>query len=280
MNFTLYADDSGTSPSQRVAIATALVIPTYSVPRLEGEWNEFLNKEKLTSFHTSEFVARNPKSEFASLTDDDQKRIFARVQQISKKYGVVAASVAVNKKSYDDIVLEPYRELIGKYHYTFAIRWLTALVDQWRKHSPKVRGLPLEYVFDWMGEPKDERRKEIEDVMKQSADFSKELGKDGDYENYSFRKRIGIPGLQCVDAIGWVCYQYALGRFYESPLHEFVEPAWNYFEGDRGPTGWLRAITFKKEALQKWYKNESEDGRSMKRFLEWKVKQSATAQSA
>jgi hypothetical protein len=95
---TVFVDDSGTSPSQHVAIATGLLIPALDILRLEREWDTFKRKEEFSDFHTSEFVARNHKSEFAGWDDDKQKRVFARVRQIAKKYGVAAGSIAVNKQ--------------------------------------------------------------------------------------------------------------------------------------------------------------------------------------
>jgi hypothetical protein len=112
--FTLYIDDSGTSPSQPVAIATALIIPRIQIVRLEKEWDKFRSKENFECFHTSEFYFRNPKSEFASWDDNKQERVFRRVRQISKKYGVRAISIAVNKKDYDEVVPAEMRKHFWK----------------------------------------------------------------------------------------------------------------------------------------------------------------------
>src|ERR1700730_2017872 len=127
--FSLYIDDSGTSPSKPIAIATALIIPAQQIIRLENEWNALRKKYGFTEFHTSEFVARNSKSEFANWDEQKQERLFSRVRQISKKYGVRAVSIAVNKKDYDEVVPQSYRSYIGKEHYTWAIRQLIANLD-------------------------------------------------------------------------------------------------------------------------------------------------------
>jgi hypothetical protein len=86
--FSLYIDDSGTDPNQSIAIATALVIPAAQIIRLEREWDTLKQKHGFTEFHTSIFVARNHKSEFANWSEDQQKRLLSRVRQVSKKYGV------------------------------------------------------------------------------------------------------------------------------------------------------------------------------------------------
>jgi len=124
--FTLYIDDSGTDPNQHVAIATALIIPAAQIIRLEREWDTLKQKHGFTEFHTSVFVARNYKSEFANWTEDQQERLFSRVRQISKKYGVRAVSIAVNKKDYDEVVPAELRSYFGKHHYSWAVRQLLA----------------------------------------------------------------------------------------------------------------------------------------------------------
>jgi hypothetical protein len=76
--FTFYADDSGTSPDQPVAIATVLIVPNAQIPRLENEWTTLKEKEGFSFFHTSEFVHRNPKSEFADWAKEKQEGVLRR----------------------------------------------------------------------------------------------------------------------------------------------------------------------------------------------------------
>ena len=101
VNFTLYLDDSGTSPSQQVALATVLVIPTAQVIRLGTEWENLCRKENFPAFHTSECMAKNHKTVFSDWTDEKQQRVFSRVRQISKKYGTFAVSYAIKKEDYE-----------------------------------------------------------------------------------------------------------------------------------------------------------------------------------
>ena len=190
--FTLYIDHSGTDPKQQVAIATALKIPACQVIALEREWDTFRKKEGFTCFHTAEFMARNPKSEFANWDEQKQERVFKRVRQISKKYGARALSVAVNKKDYDELVPADYRSYFGKYHYTWAIRQLVSFVGKWYEPNPKTS---FEFIFQWMGRPHDDRRIEIETVMEQAQWLAGKKYVLGDYSNFSFRKSMGVPGL-------------------------------------------------------------------------------------
>jgi hypothetical protein len=218
-----YIDDSGTDPNQRAAIATAFVIPTTQIIPLEREWDKLKNKYGFSDFHTSEMVARNYKSDFADWDEAKQRRVFRRVREISKKYSIrsEAVSFAVNKADYDNVVPLEYRDRLGG-HYTWAVRHVMNFLEAW-KQSRKIP--PLEYIFDW-AEPACEERVEIETVMAQTESISQQRGRPGEFTNYGFRRRKDIPALQCVDAIGWTCYQQALFQFHKVPMHKLAEEAW------------------------------------------------------
>jgi hypothetical protein len=264
--FTLYTDDSGTDPNQQVAIATVLRIPALQIVRMEREWDTFRKKEGFTCFHTSEFMARNSKSEFAGWDREKQQRVFQRVRQIAKKYGSSALSVAVNKQDYDEVMPEEYRSYFGRYHYTWAIRQLVSLVGAWYEKNATV---PFEFVFQWMGGPRDSRRREVETVMEQAQWRAERKEILGDYSHYGFRKSTDIPGLQCVDAIAWVSYRYALHAFHKAPLPDMASDGWRDFEGHLARRGWLYAVSIRRENLQKTIDKTLETGKAKEFFREW-----------
>jgi hypothetical protein len=262
---TLYIDDSGTAPSQHVAIATALIIPSAQIIRLEREWDTLKKKHGFAEFHTSIFVARNYKSEFAKWTDGQQDRLFSRIRQISKKYGVRAVSIAVNKKDYDEVVPPEMRKYFGQHHYSWAVRHLLANLDHLYPPTPTCR---REFVFQWL-ERNELARKEIEEIMDQMQFISEKKGTTGDYSDPHFRKSADIPGLQCVDAVSWVSYQYALHLFKKTPLRRFVPESWKEFEGHLGISGWLRAVTIRRENLERSIAEAVPDPTAMQFFKEW-----------
>lgn len=270
--FTVYLDDSGTSPSQRVAIATAMIIPAYQIIRLENEWAKLTEKEKFSDFHTSEFAARNPKTVFGKWDDTKRNRVFRRVREITKKYGTIVYSFAVNKKDYDELVPKEFRQHIGEYHYTWAVRHIIKFLDEWRFSRPDTPP-PFEYVFDWMGKPTDERRMEVDTVMDQRESWANgNENRVGDYIHYGFRRREELPALQCADVLAWTCYRYALFAFHKTPPQPFAEVAWNDFSEHQGQYNWLKAITVRREHLQKWVDKEMKDGSALRNFAEWKKK--------
>jgi hypothetical protein len=269
VGFMAYIDDSGTAPSQRVASATAIVIPAARIEALDKEWNRLKERFGFSDFHMSECVARNPKSDFAKLNDAQWEQLIRRVREVAKKYAPKALSFAVNKAHYDTLVPEEYRYYTGN-HYTWTIRSLISALDRWAKISNVT--LPFEYVYDWI-DPKSQKeaRDEINTVMAQAEDLVAGTDKEGRYINYSFRRRQDIPALQCVDALAWAGYQRALNNDYNVPIKQIAIDSWNDYCRYQSKT-WFDAMYMTKEQFKRWIDKEVADGRSLERFKEWEAK--------
>lgn len=267
--FTAFIDDSGTDPHQAVANATVLIIPATRIIALESEWNNLRAKEGMTYWHTSEFVARkrHPESEYFHWDDEKAGRVFSRVRDICKKYSVQPMSFSVYKKDYDEVVLSilPFAD---KHHYSWAIRQLLSHTEKWRqvKKVPE----PLEYIFSWMGDKRrNERRREIEDILEQAEEDAKSEGNPGEFEHWTFRQPKETPALQCVDALAWAVYQYGLLAFCKKPLGDDAQIAWDDF-GKYLDGKWGFDVSVTRANLKKWAEGEAADGRSEKKLKEWK----------
>lgn len=281
MPLTIYLDDSGTSPSQQVAIATALIIPAKQIIRMESEWATLKAKEGFTDFHTSVFVARNPKAEFANWDDAKQKRVFLRVRQITKKYVVQIISMAVNKPDYEQLMPDEFRKYSGEHHYSWALRHVVNFAQLFKLNSERPE--PYEWVFDWM-ERKDPARKEVETVLEQAEEMAVlERGVSGEYTNYSFRRRETLAGLQCADLVAWTNYQFALEKFKGTPTPPFAKTACDDFASMQARSvpsinkvmEWNFSVVIKRDHLEDWVKRELADGRSLIRFREFEEKKKA-----
>jgi hypothetical protein len=242
--FTAYIDDAGTAPDQRVAIATALVLPAHRIQAFHSEWNTFSEKWGIKDFHASACAVANPKSDFAGWDEDKVKAAFKRVRQIIKKYGLRSYSLAVNKVDYEEIVPVEQRHIFGNYHYTYAMQNLVSLLDQWA--APNGVEHPLEFIFDWI-DPRTQKpeRVEIENALARS-----EEARPGRFAgHYSFRKRKEWPGLQCVDLVGWTCYRFALNTFEKTPLSALQADCLQDFDSYRDGR-WLTAIGQTRQQIQ------------------------------
>ena len=260
--FTAFVDDSGTDPCQKVAIATGLIIPARKIVALEKEWNTLKKKWGFSCFHMSEFAARNGKyeSQFAQWSDDEHDKVFARVRAISKKYGVMVVSFAVNKKDYDEVVPPEVRSYAGKFHYSWAVRQFISYMGGWREH---VGTGPLEYVFDHM-KKNDPRRVEIEEIMEQAEVLT---GSAGDYVNYGFRNRCDLPGLQCVDMLAWISYQSALMVYTKKSFSRDALVGWQ--DLDKVGEDWRLTLAVNRDRLAEWAHDEATHGTARARYKLW-----------
>jgi hypothetical protein len=213
--FTVYIDDSGTSPDNRVAVAAAWIGACQPWLRFETEWKRAMAKEGFKCFHASICAAKNRKSEFAEWDDEKQRRVLARLRQVTRKYATKGLAFGVCKKDYNELVAGELREILGRNHYTFAIRSLFGLIENWRaKRAIKDK---MEFIFDWI-EPKDKKRKEIELAMGHAEQSSNGLERYGVYEGcYSFRKLCDVVQLQAADLLAWLHFQNAQLAFFKKP---------------------------------------------------------------
>lgn len=264
--FTLFLDDSGTRPTHKIALATGLIVPSTQISRLEKEWKALSEKEDFDCFHASPCNAQD--GDFSDWPAEKVDRVFARVRQISMKYGVAAISTSVDKRHYDQEVPAEYKKYTGRHHYTFCVSYAIAFAEKWRRNPSRGIASSFEFVFDHM-ELNDPGRKEIEKVMAYSERAIREEGRRDEYTKYSFRDREDFPGLQCVDGIAWACNCFARHRLYEQAIPNRAEVSWKLFGGPLGAQGWLRAFTLTREALRTMFAKEQQDGRTIARFQRW-----------
>lgn len=261
--FTVYIDDSGTDPSQSLAIAAGIIVPATNIDPLDRAWSELLDYEFIRGFHSSECAAGQEGTDFENWSWQRKKRVFWKVREITKTFAVKAFSCAINKADYDQFVTGELRDVGGKYHYTWAVRHVVAYLDMWALLNGI--SIPFEYLFDWMGESKrNSAKREIEIVMSQA-----ESVRAGFYEGqYQFKKRRNHPGLQCVDLLAWSCYQFGRSAIFQVPCHPLAwESFWDFDAHNQ--KNWLHAVTQKPEDLKIWAEQESADERSQRRRRLW-----------
>ena len=264
--FTAYLDDSGTAPSQPIAIATALLIPGSQILKLETQWDAFRKKYGFEDFHASECAARNYKTAYGLWSDEKLNKVFFRVRQFCKKFGVQMFSFAVKKTDYDEVIPEILRKNIGS-HYTWAVRNTAKHVEEWRARK-KIKE-PIQYIFDWeeIGSP---LRCEIDAAMGQLKDTT------GETVHHDFKKRKELPGLQCVDFLAWLSYQLSLdciqGKDALPIAIEALKDLENYYPNkrdERPDQKWFQVATVRRMELQSWIDNDVPKGEIAGAFDDW-----------
>src|SRR5689334_19241031 len=267
--FTAYVDDSGTSSKQPIATATLLLIPVTQIPKLESQWEVFRNKHGFESFHASKCAARNYESEFRDWSKDKVEKIFRRVRQFCKTFGVQMFSLAVRKCDYDTVVPEILRKNAGS-HYTWGIRSTAKRAEEWR--LARNIGASIQYIFDWQ-DINSSQRHEIDTAMGQLQETLNQP------VYHDFRLRKDIPGLQCVDYLAWLAYQMAMDCIQHTDLHPLAKEGLmdleNFYPGrrdERPAKKWWQVATIRPHDLKIWADSEMASGKSLQRFSEWNQK--------
>jgi hypothetical protein len=241
--FTIYIDDSGSSPEHKIAIASGIVFPAIKLGRFKSEWDTFLAKEGITDFHSSECLAANPKSQFTGWDEERIKRVFARVRQMTFKYSVRGFCIAIHKQDYDEVMPEDMRKRVGSY-YTWALSSVLGFAHDFSAE----RSVPMEYVFD---NAEKTVKREIDDVMA----YCERLH-PGHYDgHYSFRSRKDVPELQATDLFAWTCYQAARHTRFDQPIQDIAAESWlDYWKAMKGQK-WCEAQSLNREGIELWVKN-------------------------
>jgi hypothetical protein len=254
--YTVFSDDSGSSPEHKVVVACGIVVPTIKIVRMNSEWNRFLEKEGIRDFHTSVCVARNPRSDFANWDDARVQRVFARVRQITLRYSVRGFCILIYKQDYEGIVPRDMRDRIGSY-YTWALSSVLGLAHDYGL----ARSAAMKYVFDTAEK---EIKREIDDAMEYM-----ELRFPGDFADYSFGNRREVPGLQAVDLFAWTCFQQGKRARVGQTIHKLGHESWNdYSKALNGE--WAVAQSLNREGLEKWVRETygGPEDRGLKDFKE------------
>jgi len=241
--FTVYIDDSGSSPEHKIAIASAIIIPAKQLVPFEREWNGFLQKESIPDFHSSKCLARNSHSAFADWGEDRVKRVFARVRQITLKYSVQAFCIAIHKQDYSEVMPEDMRKRVGSY-YTWAVSSVLGLAYDWSNK----RSVQMEYVFDEADKPV---KREINEAM----EYSEGIYPGHFLGHYAFRFRRDIPGLQAADLFAWSCYQAARHTRFNDTIHPLAQESWEAYRS-AGDGDWAEIQSLNRQGIENWVKEK------------------------
>lgn len=263
--FTIYIDDSGTSPEQKVAIAAGIIIPRIQIARFDDEWSKFLEREYISNFHSSICLARNHKSEFANWDDQRVRKVFARVRQLTFKYSVKGFCIGIHKQDYEDVLPADMKAAVGRSYYTWAVSSVLGLAYDWAAK----RSVPIEYVFD-------EENKNIKCEIEDALAFSEKIYGDHFLGHYSFRMRRDIPSLQAVDHFAWACYQGFRRSRTQHPLKPIATESIEAYLTAKGGR-WREIQSLNREGLEKWVAEMRNNPRTQE-ILEFKKKRKETRQ--
>jgi hypothetical protein len=205
--FTIHFDDSGTHPTSPIAVAAGWISPYEQWKKFIKAWNRARVAEGFDVFHMSEFMASNPKTEFASWDNEKKVRVMRRLRGIIEDHATMGFGFAVHKDDYEQLVTGDVRKKFGEFHYTWAVRVVIGMVENWRERK-RIKE-PTEYIFDRMSQG----RAEIDKVFADAEATGAALHRYGIFRGcHSFRDKAEVLPLQAADIFAWLLFQRARSR--------------------------------------------------------------------
>lgn len=115
-----YFDDAGTHRDSDVVVIGGLYGVRQQWRKFENAWAAMLatplpeaKKPALKAFHLSDCAGRWPKSEFANYSNAEQDAVIHDFRQIIIDCELISVACAIDKKAWDDLVVGPYRAVLG-----------------------------------------------------------------------------------------------------------------------------------------------------------------------
>jgi uncharacterized protein DUF3800 len=231
----LYLDDSGTGPSQNLAVAAGWIakMPTWDFFARDWEKIGKIESNKFDCMHMTDFVGGW--KDFKNWGGLPKKvQLATKLREIIKKRALKGFALGVAKDDFDAIVPAGLKVQGFENHYTFAIRRVLGMIDEWRQEQG-LEDKTIEYFFDWM-DKHDPRRQEIEGVFdraKGSPEAFEKYGIDGAGDSVHFRDRCKVLPLQAADMLAWSVYCVTVGEFSGKPPHQIARETFTDFYGHR-----------------------------------------------
>jgi hypothetical protein len=233
---TVYFDDSGTHQESSIAVGAAFVSTVEQWKEFSRNWEEVKEKEGFKVFHMAEFAANH--GEFEKWDNAKRRRVLNRLCNIIRIRTQGGWATSVTKKAYDQVIVEPFREWAGRFHYTFCVRQCAGKVAKWRERQKPPAS--LRYVFDRMSRGKGEIMSVLDRAIRGSEIESKTTGIKP-LSGYAFDDKAEVLPIQAADIYAWTMLQRMHHRLSRRKLSWIAELAfeqlghlnhWGYFEED------------------------------------------------
>jgi Protein of unknown function (DUF3800) len=255
--FTVHFDDSGTHKESSIAVASCFVASVEQWKEFNRNWAEVNKNEEFGTFHMADFAFGS--QQFKTWDDTKKERILGRLCNIISTRVSAGWSVAVTKRDYDEIIVGPFRDWCGQFHYTFCVRQCAGSAGIWRKrYEPKSS---LKYVFDRMSQGKGDIMFAMDSAITSSELESRVTGVRP-LGGYSFDSKSDIWPLQAADIFAWTALQHMRKRISNRPINKWAGISFDLLKSTRVPIKWHYYV---RENLQRWAAAES-------RALEGKIR--------
>lgn len=231
--FDVYFDDSGTHKESSIAVASCLVASIEQWQEFNRNWAEVDQDGGFGTFHMADFVFGA--AQFKDWEDTKKERVLRRLCNIICTRVRVGWSVAVTKRDYDDLIVGPFRDWCGQFHYTFCVRQCAGSVGLWRReHEPDCS---LKYVFDRMSQGKGDIMFAMDCAIKNSESESRSTGVKP-FRGYSFDSKRDIWPLQAADIYAWTALQHMHKIVSQRRINRWASLSYDFLRSAHAPIKW------------------------------------------
>jgi hypothetical protein len=283
---TVYVDDSGTEPNQKIAAAAFCASTIDKWQEFLKAWKKIAGREgfELKHFHMTEFAACRPchpcqqclygrksarEHPWRRWSDEKRGSVLRRMAKAIVKYVEFGVGHCYTKADYDEHVRNsPARQVanepVGDEYVTFAVQRCGGSLAQWR--SENSRRDRLTFVFD-SSSPKE--RKEIADVFFAAANDREQIVNGVEQwfspeDGVSYESRKITHQLLSADILAWtIATIKARHMFVDGKLAtsgRFAEVLWLarlFVDSPNIKIGYLT-----KDTLAKWEKDRLDTART------------------
>jgi hypothetical protein len=277
---TVYVDDSGTEPNQKIAAASFCVSTVDRWQEFLKAWNKIALREgfELKHFHMTEFAACRPchpcqqclsgnksarEHPWQRWSDEKRESVLRRMAKALVKHVEFGVGHSYTKTDYDEHVRNsPARQLangpVGDEYVTFAVQRCGGSLAQWR--AATGRRDRLKFVFD---SSSTKEKKEIAEVFFGAANDGQQIVNGIEQwfnpeEGVAYESRKVTHQLLSADMLAWTIatvrarHMYVSGKL--ATAGRFAEVLWLariFVDSGNISIGYLE-----KETLAQWEKEQ------------------------
>jgi len=207
-DFEIYFDNSEpepattSSPAFPMAIAACYIFSKEQCDHYVRNFDEVRRTEGFEVFHMTDFMANPCQTKpFCDWDQAKRDRVYYRIANLINTRVRTGFAFGVPCESFDLHAPQHMKDILGKRHFTFAVRCALYLVQQW--YARYGKGKAVQYVFDRMGKGKGEIMT-IFDGMKEFPEVAESMGVQlNDPDGFTFQNKEFFKPLQTADILAW-----------------------------------------------------------------------------
>jgi hypothetical protein len=200
---TAYFDDSGTSPSQNVAVVAGYMGSVAQWDRFVVAWRLMLDEFGVRVIHRTDLESFE--GEFKGWTPEKRTALVKKAQKIikDKKHTYIPVGSAVIKADFDEIVPKRLQNHVGG-HYGWCVTESLVLANHWAQKAKHKD--PISWVFE-AGTTGQSKVCEMFKRLYAIPEARKRLR----INNWSFSDKSILP-LQAADVAAYEVYKFVLNQ--------------------------------------------------------------------